>query len=256
MKGDITTESLTKFVQGERFALFDEISTENFREYMQRGLPIVWVAVDGGDHEQLETVSNSVRDVAQDYKGSLSFVWVDNTKFAQHVGNLGIKSIPGIAVVQGSNNKYLFNGDVTDPKALQAWFKQYTDGEIERYLKSQEPPEDNDESVFVLVGKTFEDIVGKEKDVFVEFYAPWCGHCKKLAPEYEKVGEAFKDQPSVVIAKIDATENDTPEEIRGFPTLIYYPKGSKKGTKYEGGRTASDMIKWLKQRVVVSKEDL
>jgi len=42
------------------------------------------------------------------------------------------------------------------------------------------------------------------KNVLVEFYAPWCGHCKSLAPVYEKVAEAFQNEPNCVVAKVDA----------------------------------------------------
>jgi len=55
-------------------------------------------------------------------------------------------------------------------------------------LKSEEIPAHNDEPVKVLVGKNFEEIVYDEtKDVLVEFYAPWCGHCKSLAPKYDEL---------------------------------------------------------------------
>ncbi|KAK9667857.1 hypothetical protein RND81_13G016000 [Saponaria officinalis] len=59
--------------------------------------------------------------------------------------------------------------------------------------------------VVVLSTDNFDEIVLDEtKDVLVEFYAPWCGHCKSLAPTYEKVATAFKSEGDVVIANLDA----------------------------------------------------
>lgn len=60
----------------------------------------------------------------------------------------------------------------------------------------------DEQHVVALTAKTFDDAVGKDKAALVEFYAPWCGHCKKLAPEFEKLGEAFKANKDVLIAKV------------------------------------------------------
>lgn len=57
-------------------------------------------------------------------------------------------------------------------------------------MKSEEIPATNDEPVKILVGKNFDSLVmNNDKDVLVEFYAPWCGHCKQLAPIYDELAK-------------------------------------------------------------------
>ena len=53
----------------------------------------------------------------------------------------------------------------------------------------------HDLCIQILVGKNFNEIVNSGKDVLIEFYAPWCGHCKALAPKYEELGEKVKSLP-------------------------------------------------------------
>ncbi|ETP54117.1 protein disulfide-isomerase domain [Phytophthora nicotianae P10297] len=77
-------------------------------------------------------------------------------------------------------------------------------------------------------------------DWLVEFYAPWCGHCKKLAPIYEKVADDLKGE--VNVAKVDVTANAELGKrfgIRGFPTLLHFSHG--KSYKYAGKRTLEDL---------------
>merc|ERR1712004_322017 len=120
-------------------------------------------------------------------------------------------------------------------------------GEVEAYIKSEAVPDNSANAVKVAVAKNFDELVTKsEKDVLVEFYAPWCGHCKKLTPIYDELGEKMADE-DVEIVKMDATANDVPPQfdVKGFPTLYWLPKGSKKPTSYNGGREIDDFIKYI-----------
>ncbi|KAG8045388.1 hypothetical protein GUJ93_ZPchr0008g13153 [Zizania palustris] len=104
------------------------------------------------------------------------------------------------------------------------------------------------DDVVALTESTFEKEVGQERSALVEFYAPWCGHCKKLAPEYEKLGASFKKAKSVLIAKVDCDEHKTvcsKYGVSGYPTIQWFPKGSLEPKKYEGQRTAEALAEFV-----------
>jgi len=107
-------------------------------------------------------------------------------------------------------------------------------------------------AVVVLTDANFDGIVkDASKNVLVEFYAPWCGHCKKLAPDYEKVAGIFQSEPDVVIAKLDATEEKTKAGefgVSGYPTLKWFPKDNKAGENYEGGRSITDFVEFINEK--------
>jgi len=142
-----------------------------------------------------------------------------------------------------------------------AFVEKARQGEYKGYSKSEALPESNDGPVKIVVGKNYDDIVlDKEKDVFVEFYAPWCGHCKNLAPIWEQLGEAFADVKTVTIAKMDATANHAPEslEIKGFPTLIFFPADNKAGLPFNGDRDLESLRQFVVQQASrpIEKEEL
>nr|GEU58056.1 probable protein disulfide-isomerase A6 [Tanacetum cinerariifolium] len=102
--------------------------------------------------------------------------------------------------------------------------------------------------VVVLTEESFEKEVGQDRGALVEFYAPWCGHCKKLAPEYEKLGASFKKSKSVLIGKVDCDEHKsvcTKFGVSGYPTIQWFPKGSLEPKKYEGARTAEALVEFV-----------
>lgn len=109
----------------------------------------------------------------------------------------------------------------------------------------------NQADVVELTDANFESEVGdSDKMVLVEFFAPWCGHCKKLAPEWAKAATELKGK--VKIAALDATIHTITAQrygIRGYPSIKMFAAGSTEAQDYEGGRTASDIIAWAMERV-------
>jgi len=123
--------------------------------------------------------------------------------------------------------------------------------QLSKNVKSAPVPESNNGPVKVVVGSTFEEVVmDDKKDVLIEFYAPWCGHCKSLAPIYEDLGKKMSKSTELVIGKMDATANDIPNEkfdVTGFPTMYFKPAG-KDPELYEGGRDLSSFVSYLKSK--------
>jgi len=85
-----------------------------------------------------------------------------------------------------------------------------------------------------VVGNTWKDIVlDVKKDVFVNFYAPWCPFSRMLGPIWEEFARAMENYPTVVIARFDGTANQVPGlKLHAYPTLTLYKSGTKEEISY------------------------
>nr|CAI5848384.1 unnamed protein product [Callosobruchus analis] len=105
----------------------------------------------------------------------------------------------------------------------------------------------DDKDVIELTDSNFKRLVIDSDDMWlVEFYAPWCGHCKNLAPHWAKAATELKGK--VKLGALDATVHQVMSQkygIQGFPTIKLFAPNSKDAPEnYDGGRTASDIVSW------------
>ena len=157
-------------------------------------------------------------------------------------GELGVSGWPQLNLYK--------NGELVDTfrKARELnLLKEYLDKHIEEDINAEThaPPPQTQKAptrilnpegkVLQLDGRTFSNEV-KNGGAFVKFFAPWCGHCKKLAPTWIQLAEQMKNQ--LTIAEVNCDEHNAlcrAEDVQGYPMLYYYGDDGVK-TEYTGGR--------------------
>ena len=173
-------------------------------------------------------------------------------RVAEYVG-VTKEQLPAVRLLdtRGDLKKYIMEGNI-DEKSILDFIEAVEKGKIKPFLKTQEEPKENNGPIFELVGKSFErEVLNNDKDVMVVFYAPWCGHCKKLLPKYEEAAKLLKEKnPKLLLSKLDATENEVDSiDIRGFPTIVFYAgdKKDKRPIDFRGERTVDGIISFIKK---------
>ncbi|KAK7404726.1 hypothetical protein VNO78_05682 [Psophocarpus tetragonolobus] len=174
------------------------------------------------------------KETAKLFKGKLIFVHVemDNEDVGKPVADyFGITGNgPKVLAYTGHDDgrKFLLDGEVT-VDTITAFGNDFLEDKLKPFLKSDPVPESNEGDVKIVVGNNFDEIVLDEsKDVLLEIYAPWCGHCQALEPTYNKLAKHLRSIESIVIAKMDGTTNEHPRaKSDGFPTLLFFPAGNK-----------------------------
>jgi len=247
-------EAIEKFAKTASIPLIGEVGPETYAGYMATGLPLAYIFAE--TEEERTTLSAALKSVAEKHRGAISFATIDAKAFGAHAGNLNLKAdqFPAFAIQDTVNNKkFPFDQEAEITEATIGKFvDEFAAGKVEPSIKSEPIPEKQEGPVQIIVAKNYDDIVLDDtKDVLVEFYAPWCGHCKALAPKYDILAGLYVDaglSDKVTIAKVDATANDVPDEIQGFPTIKLYKAGDKKNpVTYSGSRSIEDLIKFIKE---------
>jgi len=252
--GPFDTNSIRNFLNANRFPTILPFDQKVAQKIFGGGIDTIFLV--RADNDAGAKAEEQVKAVANDIKGdiTISIARMEDAMGGRLADYIGVtkESLPAIRIVQPkqNNQKFVFQNEIT-AENIKAFVSDFKAGKLTPFFKSAEiPAESHEDGVRVIVGKNFKEVVLDENtDVLMEYYAPWCGHCKSLAPIYSALAHKLKDVKGVVIGKMDATANEVEGlSVNGFPTLKFYPKGNKsKPMDYNGERTEEGFIDFLKK---------
>ncbi|KAJ3572597.1 hypothetical protein NP233_g2977 [Leucocoprinus birnbaumii] len=148
----------------------------------------------------------------------------------------GVKGYPSLFMFENGKKLEEYNGN-RDLKDLKDFMRRYVkDGKATVEVDEPELPNLNTQGRVLPIHDpaTFTSVL-EQGPAFVKFYAPWCGHCKKLAPTWVQLAAHMKNK--VTIAEVDCDAHGSlcaSQKIQGYPTLVYYAPGVR--SEYTGGR--------------------
>ncbi|RMZ92468.1 hypothetical protein DV736_g274, partial [Chaetothyriales sp. CBS 134916] len=200
-----------------------------------------------GHCKNLAPVYEELATAFSSHEAKVSIANVDADEHKSLGKNYGVQGFPTLKWFSGKKGEEPedYNGG-RDIESLTKFVQDKTG------LKPKGPKKAASDVVH-LNDQTFKTEVGADKDVLVAFTAPWCGHCKSLAPIWEKLASDFKTEAGVLIAKVDAEAENAKataqeQEIKGYPTIKFFPKGSKEPEQYSGGRTEDALVDFVNSK--------
>ncbi|KOS20891.1 Protein disulfide-isomerase [Escovopsis weberi] len=253
--GKFESDDIMSFIQTAATPEVGEVGPETYSAYMSTKKPLAYIFAETA--EERKELAELLKPLARKYKEKINVATIDAKTYGGHAANINLQTdkFPAFAIQDVANNlKFPFSQELTITfDAISEFVDSFIAGTLEPSVKSEPIPEKQDGPVTVVVGKTFNEVViDNEQDVLIEFYAPWCGHCKALAPKWDELGALYAEsehKKNVVIAKVDATANDLPIDIKGFPSLFLYAAGDKKNPiEYEGSRSVEDFVKFISEK--------
>ncbi|CAN1837479.1 Protein disulfide isomerase-like 1-4 [Linum perenne] len=255
--GNFSRSAIAEFVFANKLPLVTIFTRENAPSVFESEIKKQLILFAGKNDS--EKVLPLFQEAAKLFKGKLVCVFVDmdNEDVGKPVSDyFGITTSPKVIGYTGNEDtkKFVLDKDVTVDN-VKDFGRNFIDDSLKPFYKSDPIPESNDGDVKIVVGDNFDDIVLDEsKDVLLEIYAPWCGHCQSLEPIYNKLAKHLKGIDSIVIAKMDGTTNEHPRaKSDGFPTLLFFPAGNKSfdPVTVDTDRTVVAFYKFIKKHASI-----
>ncbi|XP_074659107.1 putative protein disulfide-isomerase A4 isoform X2 [Tubulanus polymorphus] len=261
-KADVTMDDIVKFIRDHQTPLIGQLTDQNMeKRYMSRPLCLLFYTVDFSfsHRDATQMWRKKFADIAKDYP-KITFAIADEDGQSKLFKDLKLDESGeelNVGCLGNKDKKFPMEPmEEYDSDHIREFLTDFQKGKLKAIVKSQPIPKKQTGPVVTIVGKSFNKIVlDQSKDVLVEFYAPWCGHCKSFEPTYKKLAKKLSgSEPNLVLAKIDGTANDAPSEfeVTGFPTIYFVPAAETKPVKYEGNRDSDDLVEFMKKHATAS----
>lgn len=224
-----------------------ELTEDSFDKHVSNGYHFVKFYAPWCGHCQKlaptwEELANSLRN-----DNYVSISKVDCTQHRSVCGQFDIKGYPTLLWIEDGKKVDKYTGQRTHEE-LKAYVSKMLEKENDQMDTKTDNSDSTTHAVLSLTGESFKH--GIENGIsFVKFFAPWCGHCKRLAPIWKDLGKKFLTNENVKIVKVDCTLDISKElcneqEVDGFPTLYLYRDGLKV-SEYNGARNLDDLYEFI-----------
>lgn len=197
-----------------------------------------------------DEIAENYRLAAEHFRGKVRFIVIDTTEELSH-DYRGTYRIPKSDVPQMRLLSYASNHGRFKPEnesdfrleVLTAFVQDVIDAKVERYVASQELPEDwNKHLVKTLVSSNFKEIAyDKSKTVLVLFFSDGIGDSDEVLATFNRLAQHYEDNKDMVFAKLDVTLNDIEEVRASSGNLKLYRKGSNEVVGFSGTKTLENM---------------
>ena len=255
----INEKEIQEFINKYSTPQLMPLDKKAFNAIFEKKIPGIILYIDKKETSLYFNLMNNIsKQINYKYKVIITDIKEGLAAKNAEIMNIKEKDLPTLRIADTSGDylkKYKMEKELNEENIME-FITDWENKKLKPYIKSSDVPKENNEDVFILVGKTFEkEVINNNKDVIVLFYSPLCKHltqnCKELLQNYSDVAKKLKKlNPNLIMAKIDGIENEVESiHISSFPKIKFFPGNKKNQTPidYDGDNSVNDLIKFIKE---------